>query len=244
MLGTLYPDMAMLSLSLSLSPGSWFLVLDSVHSYASSTLYVDISQKTKSSLSTLGQRTSTMDGSSSSSGYSGRYVAVTFTLGASPPLSHSPSVYFLAPCSRSCRIFTSPITHARPQTHPHTQTLPLHPRNEPEYCTVLYILYTVPNNPSPTIQYHWRIVCCKRDPPFLTWLVSSVQLISNFSIVHRLRGDPENKMGAKQLLLQWVNSKVSPTFVQNFKSDWRDGKVLARLTNVLGSLIFLLFPCS
>eukprot|EP00037_Helgoeca_nana_P027062 m.307790 g.307790 ORF g.307790 m.307790 type:complete len:417 (+) comp27394_c0_seq1:80-1330(+) len=64
-------------------------------------------------------------------------------------------------------------------------------------------------------------------------------LISNFSIVHRLRGDPENKMGAKQLLLQWVNSKVSPTFVQNFKSDWRDGKVLARLTNVLGREIYV-----
>mmetsp|Transcript_27427 Transcript_27427/g.72026 ORF Transcript_27427/g.72026 Transcript_27427/m.72026 type:complete len:398 (-) Transcript_27427:37-1230(-) len=59
-------------------------------------------------------------------------------------------------------------------------------------------------------------------------------LISNFSIVHKLRGDRDNKMGAKQLLLQWVNSKVSPTFVQNFKADWRDGTVLAALTNAIG----------
>eukprot|EP00457_Paulinella_chromatophora_P003893 gb/GEZN01003902.1/.p1 GENE.gb/GEZN01003902.1/~~gb/GEZN01003902.1/.p1 ORF type:complete len:610 (+),score=90.82 gb/GEZN01003902.1/:189-1832(+) len=39
--------------------------------------------------------------------------------------------------------------------------------------------------------------------------------------------------GAKNALLEWVNSKIAPKHITNFTGDWRDGDTLTKLTNAL-----------
>lgn len=64
-------------------------------------------------------------------------------------------------------------------------------------------------------------------------------LISTFSIVAKLNKLGTEKKSAKQLLLQWVNSKTQPEkTVENFKQDWNDGSALLLLTNAIGNDVY------
>jgi len=60
-------------------------------------------------------------------------------------------------------------------------------------------------------------------------------IIAKFQIVSHL-GDGNGS--AKELLLEWINSKITSKEVTNFKADWHDGVLLQELTNKIGEDIY------
>lgn len=48
------------------------------------------------------------------------------------------------------------------------------------------------------------------------------------------------KGGAKDLLLEWVRSKIPEYDIKNFTSDWRDGRAVCGLTNAVGGDPYLI----
>lgn len=43
--------------------------------------------------------------------------------------------------------------------------------------------------------------------------------------------------GAKDLLLEWVRSKIPEYNIKNFNSDWNDGRAFCALTNAVGTIV-------
>ena len=62
-------------------------------------------------------------------------------------------------------------------------------------------------------------------------------IISKFQIVSHLE-DGSHHGSAKELLLEWINSKITSMEVTNFKNDWHDGVLLQELTNKIGEDIY------
>ena len=62
-------------------------------------------------------------------------------------------------------------------------------------------------------------------------------IISKFQIVSHLE-DGSHHGSAKELLLEWINSKITSKEVTNFKDDWHDGVLLQELTNKIGEDIY------
>lgn len=62
-------------------------------------------------------------------------------------------------------------------------------------------------------------------------------IIANFQIKGHLE-DANHHGTAKDLLLEWLNTKITSKTVQNFKDDWHDGMLLHELTNKIGEDIY------
>lgn len=62
-------------------------------------------------------------------------------------------------------------------------------------------------------------------------------IISKFQIVSHLE-DSSHHGSAKELLLEWINTKITSKEVTDFKADWHDGVLLQELTNKIGEDIY------